>query len=90
MKPIIFHSGIFQEFSRVVSRLANNPDSLLRNVDNNICEHFYIIINNYLSGKRINYSQMQAYHVWVDAAVYAHNTAGKCIRVIHMNMVNEF
>lgn len=82
-------SGIFQEFSQVVSRLANNADSLLLNVDNNICEQFNSIINKHLSGKRINYSQRQAYNVRVEAAVLAHNTEGDYIRVIHKNMVNE-
>lgn len=82
-------SGLIQEFSQIISRLANNADSLLMNVDNNICEQFNSIINKHLSGKRINFSQRQSYNIRVEAAVLSHNTAGKYIRSIHKSIVND-
>lgn len=77
------------ELNQIVSRLATNADSLLLNVDNNVCEQFNSIINKHICGKRINFSQRQSYNVRVEAAVLAHNTSGKYIRAIHKNLVND-
>lgn len=82
-------SGLLQEFSQIVNRLANNADSLLMNVDNNICEKFNSVINKHLSGKQINFSQRQSYNIRVEVAVLSYNTAGKYIRSIHKSIVND-
>lgn len=41
-------SGIVEEFMQIINRLANNADSLLMNVDNNIYEQFNSIINKHV------------------------------------------
>lgn len=82
-------SSLLQEFSQIVNRLANNADSLLMNVDNNICEKFNSVINKHLSGKQINFSQRQSYNIRVEVAVLSYNTAGKYIRSIHKSIVND-
>lgn len=75
-------SGLLDEFIQIVNRLANNAESLLMKVDNNICEQFNSIINKHLSGKRINFSQKHNYNVREEVALLSHNTFGKYIRSI--------
>ncbi|CAI6376301.1 unnamed protein product, partial [Macrosiphum euphorbiae] len=82
-------TGLLEEFIQIVNRLANNAESLLMNVDNNICEQFNSIINKHLSGKRINFSQRHNYNVRVEAALLSHNTSGKYIRTIHKALVQD-
>lgn len=83
------NSDLILELNQIVNRLANNAESLLLNVTNNICEQFNSIVNKHICGKRINFSQRQSYNVRVEAAVLAHNTSGKYIRAIHKNLVND-
>jgi len=59
------------------------------NVDNNVCEQFNSVINKYLAGKRINYSQRHSYNARVEAAVISCNSGGKFLRLMHKNMVDE-
>jgi len=46
-------SKFIDEISQLANRLVTNVDSLLMNVDNNVCEQFNSIINKHLSGKPI-------------------------------------
>lgn len=82
-------SGFLSDISQVISRLVANVDSLLMNVDNNVCEQFNSLINKYLAGKRINYSQRNAYNSRVEAAVISYNSSGQFIRLLHKNIVND-
>jgi len=82
-------SGVVQEIVQIIGRLTTNANSLLMNVDNNICEQFNSIINKHLAGKRINFSQRHSYSTRVEAAVISHNTAGQLLRSIHKNAVND-
>lgn len=82
-------NGLLEEFIQIVNRLAKNAESLLMNVDNNICEQFNSIISKHLSGKRINFSQRHNYNVRVEATLLSHNTSGKYIRTIHKTLVQN-
>ncbi|KAE9522977.1 hypothetical protein AGLY_016608 [Aphis glycines] len=74
-------SGFVSEVSQIISRLVANVDSLLMNVDNNVCEQFN-------TGKRINYSQRNSYNARVETAVISCNSGGKFLRLMHKNIVN--
>jgi len=82
-------SGFLSDISQIISRLVTNVDSLLMNVDNNVCEQFNSLINKYLAGKRINYSQRNAYNSRVEAAVISYNSNGQFLRLLHKNIVND-
>jgi hypothetical protein len=41
----------------IAHRLFINADSLLENVDNNLCEQLNSLINKHIGGKRINYTK---------------------------------
>lgn len=57
-----------------MSRLSNNANSLILDVDNNACEQFNSVINKFLGGKRINFSQKSSYSTRVQAAVVSYNS----------------
>jgi len=82
-------TGIVNDIAHIVSRLVANVDSLLMNVDNNVCEQFNSVINKHLAGKRINYSQRNSYNARVEAAVISCNSGGQFLRLMHKNIVNE-
>ncbi|KAL4119944.1 hypothetical protein QTP88_012696 [Uroleucon formosanum] len=82
-------SELMSDISQLLSRLVANVDSLLMNIDNNVCEQFNSVINKYLAGKRINYSQRNSYNARVEAAVIPCNSGGKFLRLMHKNMVDE-
>jgi len=46
-------SKVIDEITQLANRLVTHADSLLMNVDNNVCEQFDSIINKHLSGKPI-------------------------------------
>lgn len=82
-------SGFVNDISQIISRLATNVDSLLMNVDNNVYEQFNSVINKYLAGKRINYSQRNSYNTRVETDVISYNSSGQFLRLIHKNIVND-
>ncbi|XP_060859447.1 uncharacterized protein LOC132936703 [Metopolophium dirhodum] len=82
-------SKVIDGITQLANRLVTHADSLLMNVDNNVCEQFNSIINKHLSGKRINFSQQQSYNTRVEAAVVSYNTSGEFLRKLHKNEVNE-
>lgn len=49
--------GMMIEIVNAVNRLVTNSNSLIIDVDNNICEQFNSVINKYIGGKRTNLSQ---------------------------------
>jgi hypothetical protein len=61
MVPEVIKCGLMTEMSTALRRVVNNSKSLLLDVDNNICEQFNSLINKYIAGKRINFSQKQSY-----------------------------
>lgn len=69
------NDGIVKEINIIVSRLANNAKSLILDVDNNICEQFNSVINKFLGGKRINYTQRSSYNTRILAAVVSFNSS---------------
>jgi len=50
-------------------------------VDNNACEQFNSVINKFLGGKRINFTQKNSYSTRVQAAVESYNS-GQYLRSI--------
>jgi len=55
------NKNISQEIDTIVSWLSNNANSLILDVDNNVCEQFNSLINKFLEGKRINFTQKSSY-----------------------------
>lgn len=68
------YKAISREIDTIVSRLSSNANSLIYDVDNNICEQFNSVINKFLGGKRINFSQKSSYSTRVHAAVISFNS----------------
>ncbi|XP_025198499.1 uncharacterized protein LOC112596890 [Melanaphis sacchari] len=79
--------GLMREINMANRRLFNNAQSLLKNVDNNICEQFNSMINKYIGGKRTNLSQKHTYNTRVEAAVIAFNSQSY-LRTIHKSITN--
>jgi hypothetical protein len=69
------NESIAKEINIIVSRLANNAKSLILDVDNNVCEQFNSVINKFLGGKRINYTQRSSYNTRILAAVVSFNSS---------------
>lgn len=75
-----------KEIKNIFFRLANNAYSLIQDVDNNICEQFNSLINKYLGGKRINFTQRNTYTTRVEAAIVSFNSK-EYLRRIHKKMM---
>jgi len=76
------------EIKNIVNRLVINSESLILDVDNNICEQFNSIINKYIGGKRINLSQRNSYNTRVEAAVVSFNSK-EYLRAINKNVMKK-
>lgn len=81
--------GIYREVNQIIKRLAMHADSLLMNVDNNVCEQFNSIINKHLAGKRINFSLRQSYATRIESGVISYNTSGQLLRSLHKHVVHK-
>jgi len=77
------------EISRIYHRVVENAQSLVLDVDNNICEQFNSIINKHIAGKRIHFALKNAYNARVEAAVVSFNTSGQYIRLIHKKITKK-
>ncbi|CAH1730974.1 unnamed protein product [Aphis gossypii] len=66
-----------------------HADSLLMNVDNNVCEQFNSIINKHLAGKRIHFSLRQSYNTRIESGVISYNTSGQLLRSLHKHVVHK-
>lgn len=64
-----------------------NADSLILDVDNNICEQLNSTINKFLGGKRINFTQKSSYTTRVNAAVISFNSK-EYLRAIKKHVTN--
>jgi len=80
--------GLVREINQIVGRLVMHTESLLLNVDNNVCEQFNSIINKHLCGKRINFSLRNSYDTRIESVV-SYNTSGQFLRSLHKHAVNE-
>lgn len=59
--PQVKASGLYQQLMVAVRYLANNPRSLIYDVDSNSVEQFNSIVAKFVGGKRINYSLKRSY-----------------------------
>lgn len=78
-----------REIAQIYWRVVENTNSLLLDIDNNICEQFNSIINKHIAGKRIHFALKSSYNSRVEAAVVSFNTSGKYIRAIHKEITNK-
>lgn len=81
--------GLHRETNQIIKRLSMHADSLLMNVDNNVCEQFNSIINKHLAGKRINFSLRHSYATRIESGVISHNTSGQLLRSLHKHVVHK-
>lgn len=81
--------GLYREANQIIKRLAMHADSLLMNVDNNVCEQFNSIINKHLAGKRIHFSLRQSYATRIESGVISYNTLGQLLRSLHKHVVHK-
>jgi hypothetical protein len=77
------------QIDHILRRVVDNAKSLLFDIDNNYCEQFNSIINKYIAGKRLNFSQKQSYNTRVQAAIVSFNSGGEYIRMIHKNITKQ-
>lgn len=54
-------------------------------VDKNVCEQFNSLINKFISGKRINFTQRNTYTTRIEAAIVSFNFK-EYLRRIHKKM----
>lgn len=87
--PEIVKCGLMNEMSAILRRVIDNARSLLFDVDNNYCEQFNSVINKYIAGKRINFTQKQSYNTRVHAAIVSFNSGGQFIREIHKKITKK-
>ncbi|XP_060853394.1 uncharacterized protein LOC132931411 [Rhopalosiphum padi] len=87
MVPEALRCGILLEIDKITSRLVNNSSSLIEDLDNNICEQFNSIINKYVGGKRINFSQSNNYSTRIKAAIISFNSKAY-LSTIHKKIMN--
>jgi len=88
--PAAFNCGLMSEFKFVAQRLIiDNATSLLHDVTNNICEQFNSVINKFIAGKRINFSQRNSYNTRVKTAIVSFNSGGMFLRHMHKNITNN-
>lgn len=80
------NSGMMVHIRNMAHRLFINADSLIENVDNNLCEQLNSLINKHIGGKRINYTQKNNYTTRVEAAVVAFNSKNY-LRSVQKKMV---
>lgn len=71
---LMLRAGMMIHIRNLVYRLSVNADSLIENVDNNLCEQLNSLINKHIGGKRINFTQKNNYRTRVEAAVVAFNS----------------
>ncbi|CAI6354257.1 unnamed protein product [Macrosiphum euphorbiae] len=83
--PAAFNCGLMSEFKLVAQRLIDNATSLLHDVTNNICEQFNSVINKFIAGKRINFSQMNSYNRYSCKSL----TLVECFLDMHKNITNN-
>jgi len=81
------YTSISREINIIISRLSKNADSLILDVDNNICEQLNSTINKFLGGKRINFTQKSSYTTRVNAAVISFNSK-EYLRAIKKHVTN--
>lgn len=87
--PAAFNCGLMSEFKLVAQRLIDNATSLLHDVTNNICEQFNSVVNKFIAGKRINFSQRNSYNTRVKAAIVSFNSGGMLLRHMHKKITNN-
>jgi len=75
-----------RDIKNIIIRLSNNACSLIQDVDNHVCEQFNSLINKFISGKRINFSQRNTYTTRIEAAIVSFNSK-EYLRRIHKKMV---
>lgn len=88
MVPEAERCGILQEINKIMFHLVNTSSSLIVYVDNNVCEQFNSIINKYIDGKIINFSQSNNYFTRVRASIIEFNSK-KYLRTIHKKIMNK-
>lgn len=81
--------GLMREITQIIGRLATHADSLLMNVDNNVCEQFNSVLNKHLAGKRINFSLRNSYATRIKSGLISYNTSGEFLRSLHKHVVND-
>lgn len=81
--------GLISELKYIAQRLIDNATSLLQDVTNNICEQFNSVVNKFIAGKRINFSQRNSYNTRVKAAVISFNSNGNFLRQIHKKITDK-
>lgn len=77
------------ELKNISRRLIDNATSLLLDVTNNICEQFNSVVNKFIAGKRINFSQRNGYNTRVKAAIISFNSGGNFLRQIHKKITDK-
>jgi len=87
--PVAIKCGLMAELKSIAQRLIDNATSLLEDVTNNICEQFNSVINKFIAGKRINFSQRNSYNTCVKSAIISFNSGGNFLRHIHKKITNK-
>lgn len=86
--PRLQKSGLWNEIMVYLNRLADNANSLIHNVNNNMCEVANGVTAKFLNGKRIMYSGRNSFNIRCSAAALSLNTSGQLQRVVHKTMQN--
>lgn len=74
MIPTLKKDKTYDEIMKNLSRLTQNSESLIEDIDSNISEQFNSKVAKFVGGKRVNYSTGPSYRDRCLLAVIQHNT----------------
>nr|CAI5844448.1 unnamed protein product [Callosobruchus analis] len=80
--PVMRECGIYDDLMSALQRLLDNTSSLIRNMDNNLAEHYNSVITKFIGGKRINYSLRGSYQTRCEAAAISFSSSGQYYRTL--------
>lgn len=75
-------SNILEKFTGIINSIASKSNSLIVDVDQNICEQFHSNVAKCVGGKRVNFTISNSYEARTMAAIIQHNT-GRVHSTVH-------
>ncbi|XP_052120605.1 uncharacterized protein LOC127748927 [Frankliniella occidentalis] len=86
--PRLQKSGLWTKLMSNLDTMANRANSLIENVNNNMCEVANSVVAKFIAGKRVFYSSRASFNVRCAAATLAMNTSGDFRRIVHKKLQN--
>lgn len=75
-------SHILEKFTGIIKSIVSKSNSLIFDVDKNVCEQFHNNVAKCVGGKRVNFTLSNSYEARTMAAIIQHNT-GRVHSAVH-------